>query len=106
LSDEDELNKIYTKLSQELKSKEFRRYRRIDSETRILYDRDEWSLINEMTNDGIIFRENSKLTINQAMHDTMNKFVEFLKENKEFKRNRHFYIDREIKDIEYENDEK
>lgn len=106
LSDEDELNRIYAKLSQELKSKEFRRYRRLDSETRILYERDDWSLINEMTNDGIIFRENSKLTINQAMYDTLNKFVEFLKENKEFKHNRHFHIDREIEDIEHENGEK
>lgn len=100
LKDEDELNQIYSKLSQELKSKEFRRFRRMDSETPILYDKDDWSLINEMTNDGLIFRENSKLTINQAMHDTLNKFIEFLKENNEFKRNGHFYIDNEFENIE------
>lgn len=96
LKDENELNKIYSKLTQELKSKEFRRYRKFDSETRIYYDRDDWSLINEMTSDGILFKENSKLTINQAMTDTLNKFIEFLKENNEFKKKGHFPFVQEV----------
>jgi hypothetical protein len=96
INDEDELNDIYLKLSEELKSKEFRRYRRLTRETRMLYNKDDWSLINEMTNDGLLFKENNRLTINQAMADTLSKFVEFLKENKEFERNKHFPVYREF----------
>jgi hypothetical protein len=107
LNDETELNDIYTKLSEELKSKEFRRYRRIDSTTRVFYDRDDWSLINQMTNDGYLFKENSRLTINQAMTDTLKKFVEFLTDNKEFKRKRHFTpydLESEVEIVENENE--
>ena len=78
LRDEDNLNTIYSKLSQELKSKQFKRYRRLGRERNL--HKDDWKLINEMTSDGIIFRENSKLKINQAMNDTLNMFMQFLKD--------------------------
>ncbi len=32
-----------------------------------------------MINDGIVFREQDRLVINQAMKDTLDKFIEFLK---------------------------
>ena len=90
LKDEEQLNLIYNKLSEELKSKEYRRFRHLKGDTRFYYERDDWTTINEMTKDGIIFREKDKLTINQAMKDTLDKFIEFLKEKNEFKDDKHY----------------
>jgi hypothetical protein len=91
IEDEKELNKIYKELTEKLKSKEFRRYRRIDGDNKFNHyiERDDFSIINEMINDGIVFKESDKLAINQAMKDTLIKFVDFLKDKGEFKR-RHF----------------
>jgi hypothetical protein len=85
IKNDDELNVIHKELSEQLKSKEFRRYKRIDAGIRLRIDRDDWIVITEMTNDGIIFWEKNKLTVNQAMKDTIDKFVEFLNQNGEFK---------------------
>lgn len=102
LEDEKKLNEIYKELSEQLKSKEYRRYRRVDSNTRILLDRDDWTLIKEMTNDGIIFKEKDKLTINQAMKDTLDNFIGFLEEKGEFKKHT-FYNERTIiRESDYE----
>lgn len=91
LKDENELNETYKKISEELKSKEFRRHRRIqDDKLRLFYEEDSWSLINEMINDGIIFKEQDTLRINQAMKDTLEKFLTFLKEKGGFKKDRIF----------------
>lgn len=90
LKDEKQLNLIYNELSKELKSKEYRRFRHIEGKARLYYERDDWTTINEMTKDGIIFREKDKLTINQAMKDTLDKFIEFLKEKNEFKKYRKY----------------
>lgn len=91
LKDENELNETYKKISEELKSKEFRRHRRIqDDKLRLFYEQNSWSLIHEMINDGIIFNEQDALRINQAMKDTLEKFLAFLKEKGEFKKERIF----------------
>lgn len=89
IKDDNELNEIYTKLSTQLKSKEFRRFRKIDENgLHHYYDYDSWTTINEMIKDGIVIKDNDKLSINQAMKDTLNKFVDYAIENGELKRNR------------------
>ncbi len=86
LENEKKLNENYTEFSKQLKSKEYRRYRRTEINTIIPIDSEDWTLINEMTNDGILFKEKEKLTINQAMRDTLDKFITFLNEKGEFKK--------------------
>lgn len=85
--DEKKLNVIYTELAENLKSKEYRHFRRIENDDKVDYylNPEYFSIINEMISDGIVFKENDRLVINQAMKDTLNKFVNFLKENGEFK---------------------
>ena len=78
IEDENELNETYKELSEQIKSKEYRRSR---------IGGGNWSTINEMLNDGIIFKENETLVINQAMKETLAKFLEYLNEKGEFKRN-------------------
>ncbi|MBL7128744.1 MAG: hypothetical protein ISS16_07140 [Ignavibacteria bacterium] len=93
LESEEKLNETYNKLKEKIKSKEFRRYRRIkDARIRFHVEHDTWSIITEMINDGIIFKDQDKLSINQAMKDTLNKFVAFLDENGEF--NMKYYSNR------------
>lgn len=88
LKDENKLNEIYKKISEELQSKEFRRFRRIqDEKLGSFYENGSWSLINEMIKDGIIFKEQEILRINQAMKDTLEKFLAFLKDKGWVKRN-------------------
>jgi len=85
LENEEKLNESYNKIKEKIKSKEFRRYRLIkDDRVRFHREHDTWSIITEMINDGIIFKDQDKLSINQAMRDTLNKFVAFLNENDEF----------------------
>ncbi|WP_268225126.1 Crp/Fnr family transcriptional regulator [Sinomicrobium oceani] len=80
LKDEKELNTNYKKLSEVLKSEEFRRHRRIqDQKLRLYYEQDNWSQINEMVQDGVLIKEDDTLKINQAMRDTIEKFTIFLK---------------------------
>jgi hypothetical protein len=102
LKDEKQLNSIYNRLSKELKSKEFRRFRQVEGNAKFYFERDDWSTINEMTKDGIVFREKDKLTINLAMKDTLDKFVVFLKENNEFKKDRHSPEQTIINDDDFE----
>lgn len=111
LKDEEELNENYKKLSEELKSKEFRKYRRIqDKKLRLYYERDNWSLINEMVQDGVLIKEDDTLTINQAMRDTIEKFTIFLKTKEEFEVNKMMhrpYYEMEFdEEFEEENDDK
>lgn len=89
IDNELELNDIYLKLAESLKDdnyvnnknniKDYKLQKHIESNS--------WSTITEMINDGVVFKENDKLRINQAMKDTLNKFSEFLKEKNEFKKN-------------------
>lgn len=102
LEDEKKLNENYNELSKQLKSKEYKRYRRLDSNTRIHLDSEDWTLINEMTNDGILFKEKEKLTINQAMKDTLDKFIAFLKEKGEFKKHNYYRTDQIIRESDFE----
>lgn len=86
IEDEKKLNEIYKELTERLKSKEVRRFRRsadIIKFTRFIGS-DDFTIIHEMINDGIVFKENDHLIINQAMKDTLNKFVDFLKEKGDF----------------------
>lgn len=91
IEDENELNKTYKKLSEQVKSKEFRRFRK---------GGEGWSTINEMLNDGIVFKENERLIVNLAMKETLEKFLIFLENNGEFKRRRYPNITINNEDIE------
>ena len=73
INDEKELNSTYKELSVQIKSKEFMRSRESG---------EDWTVINEMINDGIVLKENEKLSINLAMKDTLEKFLNFLSERK------------------------
>jgi hypothetical protein len=86
--DEGKLSKEYKEITDKLKSKEFRRRFKPMQDENGIYDfgePDEFLIINEMINDGIVFKENDKLVINQAMKDTLYKFVAFLTDKGEFK---------------------
>ena len=76
LKNEEKLNEKYTNSIEGLKNKE---YRRIDRNKRIRYFSQEYHIINEMISDGIVFKEDEKLSINQPMKDTLEKFIAFLK---------------------------
>lgn len=88
LKSNKDLNEIYKKLSEGLKSKEFRLSRRINGER---LNTNNWYVIKEMTNDGIIFKDQNTLNINLPMKDTIDKFISFLRENQEFKNSRNSY---------------
>jgi hypothetical protein len=102
LKNEKDLNENYSELSRELKSKEFRRHRRIDNTNLRFFYEDDWHLINDMISDGILYKENDKLSVNQPMKDTINKFIDFLKEKGEFKKSRDYGSHRMIDENEYE----
>jgi len=107
IEDEIVLNDTYKELTEKLKSKEYKRFRRIESDNKFINDMelDDFSIINKMINDGIVFKENDKLVINQAMKDTLNKFVNFLKEKGEFKRHHYEPITNVTFDSEFSNEE-
>jgi len=91
IQNEEDLNNTYNNLKALIKSKEYRRHRQInDIKANYLLESDSWSIINEMMKDGIIFKDKDKLNINQAMKDTLDKFVNYLKENGEFNRSRYY----------------
>lgn len=102
IGSEDELNEKYTTLKDKVKTKEFRRHK-LDDEgnERYLLESDTWSTIREMIKDGIVFKDDDKLNINQAMKDTLERFVAYLEEKGEFKRRRFLsrnqMLDEEIK---------
>lgn len=82
LKDEENLNASYNKSKDGLKNKE---YKRIDHNKRIINYSENFNQINEMINDGIVFKEGEKLTINQPMKDTIDKFIEFLKSKRKYR---------------------
>ncbi len=86
IEDEEVLNETYKDLSEKIKSKEYRRFR-VGGEN--------WGTINEMLNDGIVFKENERLVVNQAMRDTLEKFLNYLNDKGEFKR-RHRFLPKDI----------
>ncbi|RZK60214.1 MAG: hypothetical protein EOO91_02200 [Pedobacter sp.] len=86
INSEKELNEMYTKLSEGLRSKEFRRFRNSKGIS-YRYRSSDWSVIKEMTSDGVIFKDQNSLKVNLAMKDTIEKFVVFLEQNGEFKEN-------------------
>ncbi|CAM4061352.1 hypothetical protein FLBR109950_14720 [Flavobacterium branchiophilum] len=88
IENENELNDIYLKLSELLKDDDYinNREKIDDYKLQKHLDINSWSTITEMLNDGIIFKENDKLRINQAMKGTLTKFSDFLNEKKEFKK--------------------
>lgn len=93
IANEDELNELYKELSIHVKSKEY---------GRSLLRKDEWSTINKMLNDGIVFKENEELRINQAMKDTLEKFLNYLSKNGKFKR-RHKFENIDLDEIDLDN---
>ncbi|WP_452225794.1 hypothetical protein [Lacinutrix cladophorae] len=86
IEDEEVLNETYKDLSEKIKSKEYRRFR-VGGEN--------WGTINEMLNDGIVFKENERLVVNQAMRDTLEKFLNYLSDKGEFKK-RHRFLPKDI----------
>lgn len=106
LKNEDELNKNYQILKEKLRSKEFRRFRHFDNNLSDTIEPEDFSVINEMITDGILFKEQEKLVINQAMKDTLDKFISFLKEKKEYHRRNFFPISEiELNEKYYNSDE-
>jgi hypothetical protein len=85
IKDEKELNNTFKDLSVKLRSKEYRRNRRIENDYSIFHDESNWRRINEMIKDGIIFREQDRLVINEAMKDTLKMFETFLIKKGEIK---------------------
>ncbi|WP_243350250.1 hypothetical protein [Parabacteroides sp. FAFU027] len=89
IKDDENLNKIYKELTEKLKSKEYKRFRRYDDNSIVHHiEPDDFMVINEMINDGIVFKEQDKLVVNQAMKDTLDKFVSFLKDKGELRKHR------------------
>jgi hypothetical protein len=84
INDEAKLNGVYTEITNSLKSKEYRRYRRSSTLDFDLIGVDSWTLVNEMISDGFVIKEADKLKINQSMKESLQKFIVFLKERKEF----------------------
>ncbi|MCZ2223365.1 MAG: hypothetical protein LC122_07015 [Chitinophagales bacterium] len=84
LKNEDKLNLNYNNSKKELKNKEFRR---IDNNKRVIYYSEDFQAINEMINDGIVFKESERLVINQPMKETIEKFIDFLKLKNKFRAN-------------------
>lgn len=79
IEDENTLNKIYKESTEKLKSKNYSNLRIEDaSEYGQLYGH--FSIIKKMINDSVVLKENDQLVINQAMKDTLNKFIKFLKD--------------------------
>ena len=99
LQNEEKLNEKYSKSIEGLKSKN---YKRIDSNRRIHYYSNDYHIINEMINDGIVFRQEEKLSINQPMNDTLQKFIAFLKTKNQFRSKNSL---RYAKHIYYEDDQ-
>ena len=86
IKNEDELNEIYNKLSEEMKSKEFKRFRRTDENGKYrYYDYRTWKTIKSMISDGIVIQDNNTLNINPSMKEALSKFLEYTLENGEFK---------------------
>lgn len=76
------LNEIYNKLLEQMKSKEFRRFRRTDKNgNHHYYDYSTWKKIKSMINDGIVIQDNNSLSVNQSMKETLNKFIDYVKIN-------------------------
>jgi hypothetical protein len=103
---EETLNTEYKRLTEKLKTKEYRRFRRLDgSRESGLLTPEDFSLINEMISDGILFRENERLVVNQTMKDNLTKFNQFLKAKGELK-NRSLHHERTILSVADSDDAK
>ena len=70
LKDEKNLNSKYNKLTEQLKNKDFD-----DNNIANL----QLNIINEMISDGILHKKQNTLIINQAMKATIEKFIDFIK---------------------------
>lgn len=78
INNEDYLNETFEDLSKQLNEKKNKRYGSCEK-----HDFDNWSIIERMQEDGIIFRNKERLIINHAMKETLDKFVVFLMEKDE-----------------------
>jgi hypothetical protein len=88
-NDELKLNSRYNKALKELKEE-----KEIDpslQDRMVIEDnfRSDWSLVNELINDGLVLKEGKKLLINNPMKQTLESFIEFLKSKGEFRKKRH-----------------
>lgn len=99
LKDEEKLNNNYIKSKQESKNNKFRR---IENRRKIVYNNQDSDIINKMIKDGILFKNEERLVINQPMKDTIDKLIEFLKRNNVFRQKNslkfrsNFYYEDEI----------
>lgn len=82
IRDEATLNRRYKKWIEKLKKKETEEEAILNKEVLIkplfLNRRREWTVINEMLNDGIIIKDNNTLIINQPMKKTIELFTDYL----------------------------
>lgn len=84
-SDVKQLNKKYKDALKEIKNEDKAKVN-ITREEFILRDEitENWTTINSMLKDGLVFKEDNVLVINQTMRTTLEKFIFFLKKKKEF----------------------
>jgi len=90
-SDAIRLNKKYKDALNTIKEKDTSKLE-LDRETSVIRDKmeDIWTTINSMLSDGLVFKEADDFAINQKMRMTLDKFIFFLKEKKEFEKHRYF----------------
>jgi len=99
LKDENRLNQKYNNWINKLKRNVEEEIQENDIVSRelLLNDkffsrRSEWTLLNELINDGYAIKDKDKLVINQPMKRCLNMFIDFLKDEKYFDPNeKHFY---------------
>lgn len=91
LKDENRLNQKYNNWINKLKRnvEEEIKENEISSRELLLNDtfftrRSEWTLINELINDGYAIKDKDKLLINQPMKKSLNLFIDFLKDENYF----------------------
>ena len=82
ITNEENLNEIYIQISEQLKNNTSKIIRIIDSKGEEKeYGTYDWKTINEMLNDGMIFKEHEVLKVNQIMKETLTKFIKYIYEN-------------------------
>jgi hypothetical protein len=100
------LNAVYNKLSEQMKSKEFKRFRRTDENGKHqYYDYNTWKTIKSMINDGIVIQDNNSLSVNLSMKETLSKFIDYNITNGDFKNHSSGFRDfKSFEEPEYDED--
>lgn len=75
------INKLKRNVEDEIKENEISSKELLLNET-FFSRRSEWTIINEMINDGLAIKDKDKLVVNQPMKRSLGQFIEYLKEIK------------------------